>query len=132
MDLILDTSALLAILLEEPTKPRVIAATRDAVLFAPGSLDWEVGNAVAALFKRKRLTLDQALHALAVYEQIPIRLVQISLSRAVRIAHQLGIYAYDAYMLAAAIETGFPLLTLDGPLIRVAAQVGVQVKEVES
>ncbi|HEX6038747.1 type II toxin-antitoxin system VapC family toxin [Longimicrobium sp.] len=130
MDLIVDTSAILAILLEEPSKPRLLEITRDADIAAPASIDWEIGNAIALLFKRKRLTLEQALLVLEAYEQVPIRRLGVRLQKAVSIAHQLDIYAYDAYMLAAAVDQRLPLLTLDQRLARVAPQVGVEIVEV--
>ena len=42
----------------------------------------------------------------------------------------LGIYAYDAYMIACATKYRCPLLTLDRGLMRAAEQSGVEVMEV--
>ena len=40
--------------------------------------------------------------ALEIYQKIPLRLVEVALSEALALSDQCGIYAYDAYFLAAA------------------------------
>jgi predicted nucleic acid-binding protein len=130
MELVVDTSALLAVLTAEPTRDRLIARTRDAELLAPGSVHWETGNALAALLKRRRLKLADVQAALVAYAQIPIRLVEVELGVALELADRLGLYAYDAYLLACARGHGAPLLTLDPRLARVAQEAGVRVLEV--
>jgi predicted nucleic acid-binding protein len=130
MELVVDTSALLAVLTGEPTRDRLIARTHDAELLAPGSVHWETGNALSALLKRRRLKLAQVQAALVAYTQIPIRLVEVELGVALELADRLGLYAYDAYLLACARGHGAPLLTLDPRLARVANEAGVRVLEV--
>ena len=63
---------------------------------SPTSLPLEIGNALSAMFKRQRVTLQQARRVLDVYQAIPVRLVPVDLQRAVTLASDLGIYAYDA------------------------------------
>jgi len=104
--------------------------TRGAELAAPPSVHWEIGNAFSALFKRKRLTLLQAHHALAVYARIRFEVVDIELAAALDIAHQLNLYAYDAYLIQAAVTINAPLLSLDRQLRQAAAQMNIAVLEV--
>jgi predicted nucleic acid-binding protein len=99
--------------------------TKDAELVAPASLPWEIGNAFSAMFKQRRITKDQALAAVFEFQRIPIRLRDISLENAIELSSQLGIYAYDAYMIQCARDTGAPLLTLDNGLIVAAGKVSV-------
>lgn len=113
MRVVVDTSAVLAVVLNEPEKPLLIAATEGAYFLAPSSLHWEVGNALAAGFKKGRLTLTEAQAALAAYRQIAIHFDDIDLVDAVALAHRLNIYAYDAYVLACAKKHRCPILTLD-------------------
>ena len=49
--------------------------------------------------------LDESLKAINIYKQIPIRFVGVELEESLQIAHQLNIYAYDAYLLRCAQET---------------------------
>ena len=75
---------------------------------------WELGNAFSALFMKGRLSVRDAVEAILAYGRIPIQLVDVDLVRALPIAHRLGIYAYDAYVLASALDHNAPLLTLAG------------------
>ena len=131
MDLIVDTSVLIAVAANEPEKPKLVERTVGATLYAPGSLQWEIGNAFSAMMKRKRINIYTLNAALAAIERIPIRIVDVSLGDSLYIAQQLGIYAYDAYMIAAALQQGCPLLTLDRGLVMAARSKGVTVIEVE-
>jgi len=126
---VIDTSALLAVLLEEPERPALIAATAGIVLFAPNSLPWEVGNALVATTRRRRLTSAEAQRAWRAYEAVPLRLVDVDIGRAVSLAVELGLYAYDAYMLELARQRGLPLLTLDQRLRAAAMASGLTLVE---
>lgn len=130
MELVIDTSALIAVIANEPEKPSLVRATAGATLVAPASVPWEVGNAFSAMLKRGRITVDQAKSALQVYQRIPLRLVDVDLETAVSLSHELGIYAYDAYLLASARSQRCPLLTLDRGLVHAAGQAGVAIVEV--
>ena len=130
MELVVDTSVLIAVLTGEATRDRLIARTQGAELLAPGSVHWEVGNAFSVLLKRRRLKLPQVQAALAAYAQIPIRFVEIELGAVLELADRFGLYAYDACLMACARRQRAPLLTLDARLGRAAQEAGVQVLEV--
>lgn len=125
-----DTSVLLAVITEEPTKARLITLTRDADLLAPASVYWEVGNAFSAMFKRKKATLRQAREALEIYRSIPLRLINVDLIDALDIAHTHNIYAYDAYVLVCASKMHAPVLSLDRKLVTTAKSMSLDVLEV--
>lgn len=128
MNVVSDTSAIMAVVLNEPAKEQIRSQTRGANLIAPSSLHWEVGNALSAGFKRDRLSLDEALQAIREYRQnIPIRFVDVDLEAAIRLAHELDIYAYDAYVIACARDQNSPVLTLDGGQRDAAEEAGVEV-----
>jgi predicted nucleic acid-binding protein len=130
MEIVVDTTVVIAVITNEAQKPRLIDLTRDSELVAPASLPWEVGNAFSAMFKQKRVTKEQALDAIAEYRKIAIRLLDLPIEDSVRISAELGIYAYDAYMIHCARLTGAPLLTLDKGLKAAAARAGATVLEV--
>lgn len=123
--MVVDTSAVLAVLLEEPERIALIAATRGATLYAPPSLPWEVGNALVALVHRRRLTLAEARRVWDAFQSVPMRLVDIDVGQAIASATELALYAYDAYMLELAVQRGLPLLTLDQKLRHAARARGV-------
>ena len=130
MDVVLDTSAVIAVLLNEPSRSVLIKRTEDAELLAPISLPIEIGNAFSAMFKRERLTVEQADRAFAAYRQIPVKLVDVDMEASLVLASELTIYAYDAYMLECAQRYRASLLTLDAGLRTAAERVDVKTLEV--
>lgn len=132
VELVVDTSALLAVLLDEPERAALIALTQGATLLAPGSVPWEVGNGLIAGFRRKRLSARQVRDAWTSFERIPLRLLEVTIPRALSLAEQLRLYAYDAYIIEASRAQRVPLLALDGRLRTAAAELGLEVWEVTS
>jgi predicted nucleic acid-binding protein len=129
MEVVVDASVLIAVITNEDEKEKLVAMTNEAELIAPLSVHWEIGNAFSSLLKRKRVTLDEALQAIEIYLQIPVRFVEVELTVSLELADELGIYAYDAYLLRCAEKYRLPLLTLDNRLIQVAKDKKIQVLE---
>jgi predicted nucleic acid-binding protein len=119
------------VLLEEPEKHAVVEATMGSVVCAPASVRWEIGNAATAGVKKRRLTPERARLLITDFEQVTIRELTIDLRRAVDLGLELGIYAYDAYILEAARSSGFPLLALDVPIQRNAKKLGLSLVELD-
>jgi predicted nucleic acid-binding protein len=130
MRIVIDTSAVIAVIGNEPSKQALVHATRGAALLAPSSVHWEIGNAFSAMLRRGRLRLAQAHKALRAYTEIPIRFVDVDLGDALAIAAELEIYAYDAYVLQSAATHRCPVLTLDAGLIRAGRKLGLDFLEV--
>jgi predicted nucleic acid-binding protein len=128
--IVIDASAVIAVITNEAHKPALIRLTEGAELLSPSSLPIEVGNAFSAMFKRRRISLKQAKAAVEIYQHIAIRLTNIDLARALELSHQLGIYAYDAYLIACSLQYRAALLTLDGGLREAARRAKVEVLEV--
>lgn len=129
MDIVADTNIFLAVSLNEAEKGRIVTLTKDASITAPEILPYEIGNALSAMVKRKKLTKAQALEAEDVTNLIPVRLVNIDIHRSLKMAVEHNIYAYDAYFLQCAKTYSFPLLTLDKRMKQVAEQLGIQILE---
>jgi len=125
--IVADTSAVLAVCLREATRQAIIEKTKGVNLIAPESLPVEIPNALSSKFKQGTLDLDEAMDVIQRFEKIPIQRVPIDLREATRLAHELDIYAYDAYMLAAARRHSCPIITLDGGLSEAARRAGVNV-----
>jgi uncharacterized protein with PIN domain len=49
MNIVVDTSVIIAVITNEPHKPQLIDITREVDLLAPLSLHWEIGNAFSAM-----------------------------------------------------------------------------------
>ncbi len=130
MDIVIDASALLAVIVGEPERNRVIELTAGHSLVGPGSLPWEIGNAFSAMLKQQRLTLEAARRGLGIFQAIPLRRVVIDMDKSLCLARSMNLYAYDAYFLDCALRHAAPLLTLDRALQQAAAQVGITVLKV--
>jgi predicted nucleic acid-binding protein len=129
-DIVIDTSVIIAVIANEPVKTALVELTTNADLMAPHPVHWEIGNALSAMLRRGRITIEQAIQAVRIYRQIPLRLVDVELEEALKIADALGIYAYDAYLIRCAVKYKSPLITLDRNLINAAKETGARVIEV--
>lgn len=130
MDIVIDASAILAVIVDEPERGRVIGVTKGNTLVGPGSIPWEIGNAFSSMLKHRRLSMEAAKQGLSIFQSIPIRYLAVDMENAISIAHANGLYAYDAYFLDCASRHAAPLLTLDRPLKRVAGKIGIDVLEI--
>lgn len=130
MDIVIDTSALIAVIVGEPERDAIIKVTTGNALIGPGSIPWEIGNAFSAMFKRNRLTIDEAERGLSIFSSIPLRYIEPDFVKALKLSKQTNTYAYDAYFLDVAIRHKAPLLTLDGRLRISALDVNVETMEV--
>lgn len=130
MDIVIDTSALIAVLVNEPERIKIIEITRGNTLIGPGSIPWEIGNAFSVMFKQNRLTLEEAQKGLSIFRSIPLRYVEPDFANAMQLSKAINMYAYDAYILDCAIRYKSPLLTLDRKLISAAQSINVKALEV--
>ena len=128
--IVIDTSVLIAVILNEPQRDSMIKITQNTHLIAPASLRWEMGNAFSAMFRKKCISLKEATDAVRIFEMIPVELVVPDLSRSIEIACEKNIYAYDAYMIEIALAHKAPLLTLDNYLARTARTMKITIVEV--
>ena len=129
MNIVTDTNIFLAVVLDEPEKERIIELTLEADPVAPEVLPYEIGNALSAMVKRKQILHDEALSAQKATSVIPVRLINVDIPSALKLAIECNIYAYDAYYLQCAISLSQPLLTLDKRMKQVAAGLRIEVLE---
>ena len=123
-----DASALLAILLREPDWEEVAGLIDMNAAVAPESLPMEIGNSISSLVRRNILDIKLAHEVWNAYESVPVRLLRIPYKLAMRIAFEHRIYAYDAYVIAAAKQHRVRLVTLDKKMGKIAAENGVEVR----
>lgn len=128
--LVVDTSAVLAVLLNEPRRAEIVRRTKGRRLLAAPSLPWEVGNALVALVRRRRAGATEIAAAWKSFLKVPLRIGSCDGAAAMRIAVDYGLYAYDAYVLETARGAGAPLLSLDERQVAVAAALGIDVMEI--
>ena len=129
MNIVSDTNIFLAIALDQHEKERIIALTTDAEAVAPDILPYEIGNALSAMVKRKQITDVEAMSALATANNIPVRLQSVDIQKALKLAIEFNIYAYDAYFIQCAKAMSCPLLTLDRKMRQVSIKLGIEIIE---
>ena len=130
MDIVIDTSALIAVIAGEPERNKIVELTTGNTLIGPGSIPWEIGNAFSAMFKQNRLTIGEAQKGLIIFDSIPLRYLKPDFVNALKLSKQADMYAYDAYFLDCAIRLKAPLLTLDRKLRTAAQNLNVETMEV--
>ena len=126
MQIVIDASVIMAVLFNEPSKPEIIGITEGTDLIAPSSLPWEVGNAISANVKRKRITPEQAIDVAQSFEFVQVRLIDIDLKEAIEMSSRFMIYAYDAYILCCASTMNASLLCLDMQMMELAEKLGIK------
>ena len=130
MEIIIDTSALIAVIVGEPERDTVVDITTGNSLIGPGSIPWEIGNAFSAMFKQKRLTIKEAEKGFVIFKSIPLRFIEPDFINSLKISKKTNMYAYDAYFLDCALRYNAPLLTLDKKLEAMAKKLNIQTLEV--
>jgi predicted nucleic acid-binding protein len=124
-----DTNIFLAVVLNEPERPRIIQLTEGHVLIAPEVLPFEIGNALTAMLRKRVLQATEVVSAWDAVQAIGVELRAVDVRSALGIASKFGIYAYDAYFLECALKSRFPLLTLDQGMKRIASELNISVLE---
>lgn len=130
MRIIADTNTFLAVVLYEPERDEIIRLTLDHELFEPDVLPFEIGNALSSMLKRRRIGSNELIDIWDATQKIPVDLRSIDIRKALEIASQFNIYAYDARFLTCAISLRCPLITLDSRMNEVAKVLGIPIMEV--
>jgi predicted nucleic acid-binding protein len=127
MDILLDASAIMAVILNEPNRGIVVKLTENAVLLSPEVISFEIGNALINLLKKRKITEERLLEAYQTYASIPIRNIRVDIERALKIACKYNIYAYDAYYLETAYRLKLPLITFDELMKKTGLDLGINI-----
>ena len=130
MDVLVDASAIMAVILNEPNRDKVIQLTENAVLLTPEVISFEIGNALINLYKRHKITEGELVEAYRVYTTLPMRIIKVDIERSLKIACRYQIYAYDAYYLEIAYRYKIPLVTFDSLMRRVALSLKIDVTDI--
>jgi predicted nucleic acid-binding protein len=130
---VLDSSVALAWCFEDETSPagdRILDLLESAEAIVPVVWPTEVGNALLAGERRRRITAAGVSRSLALLRSLNIRLddsdPRLQVDDWVTLARRHSLSVYDAAYLAVAIREGVPLATFDRALARAAGQAGVR------
>ena len=121
MILVVDASAIAAVLFDEPEGATVRAHRKDETLLAPALLDYELANAACQRVKRRRAGTGEIVALLALLPALGIHRVDVPAAEAAALATQTGLSAYDAAYLWLAMIKDAELVTLNRRLAEVNA-----------
>ena len=133
---VLDCSVTMAWAFDDEDVPRA-AGMRDRLgedaAIVPAVWTLEVGNALLAAERRKRISRAESARFLEILRALPIEVVAASalgtLSSLLSLARHTGVSVYDVSYLDLAAAHGLSLATLDKALVRAARQIGVALLE---
>ena len=126
MDILIDASCIVAVLLGEESGKNVREMTKGVNLVSPACLPYEIGNSLSAAVKRHRISAELIGDIYKEFERLPIRLIEPDIVKALHIAAEENHYAYDAYYIACALDYNLPLYSLDVDMIEIATKRGVK------
>jgi predicted nucleic acid-binding protein len=113
---VVDASALAALLFGEPSGPEMASRMNERGLFAPTLIRYELASVCL-----KKVRAEPEMHgklrvALGLYSRLGVREVQVPPDVLPEVAWRAGLTTYDAAYLWLARELGAELLTLDRSL----------------
>ncbi|GMO30186.1 MAG: type II toxin-antitoxin system VapC family toxin [Termitinemataceae bacterium] len=123
MEILLDASAIMAVIIEEPEKEQVINITKNVTIVSPSMVPFEIANGLSKMTKRKIIDKNRMVNAFEFFNRIPIKIIETDIKKALEIAGDYNIYAYDAFYLESAKRLGLPLLTFDGNMARIGKEI---------
>ncbi|MDR0910278.1 MAG: type II toxin-antitoxin system VapC family toxin [Spirochaetaceae bacterium] len=123
--LVIDASAIMGILLDEPAKASIVKSAEGCDISAPSIMPFEVANALSREIRRNRITVEQSREAFRIYKTIPINKVKINYESTLEICYAQKTYAYDAAYIDLALRLRAPLLTLDDNMRRIAKSLNI-------
>jgi len=127
MEIVIDTSAIIAAIADEPDGDKVINLTENAILVCPNVVPFEISNALTRMIRKKVIDKDKMRQLLKSFQKIPIKLFENKLEDVLEIGWEHKIYAYDAFFLDTAKSLNLPLLTLDDGMEAVGKKLGIKI-----
>ena len=128
MEILLDASAIIAVIVDEPEAQIVINFTKNATIVSPNIISYEIANALTRMMKKKVIiSEEQMLDLIKNFKLIPIKLEEVDLEKALQIAWQNNIYAYDAFYLEVAKRLRLPLVTFDVGMAKIGKTLGLNI-----
>ena len=122
MAVVVDASALGAIMFGEPEGPTLAAFLQGETLLAPSLLDYELTNLAWKKARRRPETLPQIFLSLQAALALPISRIAVAGADVFALAAETGLTAYDASYLWLARTRDADLVTLDTGLARLVAR----------
>jgi len=92
-----------------------------------GCYSQRAANALTKMMKKKVIEKERMINAYNYFKKVPVKTIEVNIEKALEIAWDNKIYAYDACYLEAAKRLSLPLLTFDGNMIKVGRELGIKI-----
>jgi predicted nucleic acid-binding protein len=125
--LVVDASALAAVLFGEPEAPRVAEQLGDSALTAPTLFSYEIANICWKKLRRHPEKRAALLEAYSFLDRMNVEEMEVSIPEALLLADREKLTVYDASYLWLSRKLGVELITLDGDLKAAAASSPEQI-----
>jgi predicted nucleic acid-binding protein len=120
---VVDASAIAALLLEEPEQARIADILRNADLYAPHLLAYEIANICATKMRHNPEAKSGFAAALTMLFRLGIHFHEVDYGAVLVLADETGLTAYDASYLWLARRLDAELITLDRQLAVAASGI---------
>lgn len=114
--IVIDASALIAVVFGEPEGEAIREQCRGATLIAPQLLDYEIANICLVKQRRHPDIADQLARQFAAFQRLELQRLPVHIGEVHSLAAETGLTAYDAAYLWLALQQHCPLVTLDKAL----------------
>jgi predicted nucleic acid-binding protein len=123
MILVVDASAIAAIIFGEREGPQMVNYLEDQTLVAPVLIDFELANIAVKKIRRVPQRMPEVIAALERADGLKIDRVAVPRIDVVSLAAETGLTVYDAAYLWVAMSMDTELVTLDTRLARINDQL---------
>ena len=128
MELVLDASAIMAVIVDEPESDFVIDCTQNSIIVSPHVVSFEITNGLTKMIRKGIISnKEKMINLIKSFQQIPIKFDENNLEKTLEIAWNYKIYAYDAFYLETAQRLNLPLLTFDNGMRRIGKEIGITI-----
>ena len=128
MEILLDASAIIAVIVDEPESDIVINCTKGAITVSPSIVSFEIANSLTKMMKKGIINnVEKMINLIKIFQKIPIKIAEINLEKSLEIAWNYKLYAYDAFYLETAKRLNLPLLTFDSGMRRIGKEMGITI-----
>ena len=128
MEIVLDASAIISVIADEPEGYEVIKLTQDSIIVSPNVISFEIANSLTRMVKKGIIdNKEKMTDLIKSFQKIPIKFVENDLEKILEIAWNYKIYAYDAFYLETAKRLNLPLLTFDNGMKKIGIDMGITV-----
>lgn len=128
---VVDASALAAVLFGEPEAPQVAERLGDSALVAPTLFSYEIANICWKKLRRYPEKREALLEAFSLLGRMKIEEVEVSIPEVLLLADRENLTVHDASYLWLSRKLGLELVTLDTDLKAAFATASTQIASLE-